>query len=210
MGNGKIIRDGYKLKITTDADKKRKIAPNVMIHDDPNHNQLNAYGSPIGVDAAELMIGLHWKNLKIQFPNDYDKKYVAFTVGKETLLSILSQQDCEAVRFYMARWDPDYIESENPYPSRSLGDTVVVVGAKYDKDKKIVDIGAKSGDSLIVSQIKQDWNENTIGLSQMDSGEIREMVPPYTIGELRGTGFIEKAPEEEELAKAVSSFFSEE
>lgn len=207
MANGKIIRDGYKLKVT-DGDKKRKIAPNVMIHDDPNHNQLHAHGQSVGVDAAELLIGLHWKHLKEEYPNDYDKRYIAFTVGKETLLSILAQQGCEAVRFYMARWDPSYIDGGNPHPTRSQGDTIVAVGAKYNDKGKIVDIGGKDSNPLIVTPIKKDWDENTISLSSTDSGEIREMVPPLTIGELRDPGFIGTSAEEEELAKAVSSFFN--
>lgn len=197
MGNKKINRDGYKLEIG--SDEKRKIIPDQMNYHDPNHsNEIHAHGHPIAVDVAELMIGSYWQDLK-KVP-DYEKKYVAFIVGKEPLLSILSQKDCVAIRFYLAKWDKDFFKTTPTDPAREMGETLVAVGVK-SKDQ---DIGAKSDKPLIVSPIDDKWKADEIILSHSDDGEIREMVPPSTIEELKRIG---KREESDELAKVIAKFF---
>jgi hypothetical protein len=203
----KIKRNGFGLN------SSGKIVHREMNYVDPDHDDLYAHGRPIGVDVAEKMIGDYWSEIKDK--PGYAEKHVAFTIGKESLLSILSQKECAAVRFYLAKWDPNLCDAPLPVSLNRAGETIVAVGVKSviikvdnEEDKtEIWDIGAKKDRKLIVSPIDKNWNKNNISLSDADNGEIREMVPPYTIEDLRGAGFVGT---DDVLSKAVSSFFSEE
>ncbi len=201
-----IKRDGFKLN-------GGRIVIDEMYYADPDHFvEPHAYGHPISVDVAELMIGNYWTDIKNQGSNVYLNKHVAFVIGKETLLSILSQKDCEAIRFYVAKWDPGLCDSPIPNSLNRAGETVVAVGAKLVKVKindeektEIWDIGTKENNKLIVSPIKGELNKNSISMSSADSGEIREMVPPSTIEELKSIGSIGEYGDE--LGEVVDSFF---
>ena len=102
MGNV-VKRKGLKLN------NQNLIVLDDVDYPDPDHyNKNHAYGHPINYDVAQMMIKDLWDSMKTD--PEREKKPIAFAVGKEALLSILSQEDCIGVRFYLANFNNDFFD----------------------------------------------------------------------------------------------------
>ncbi|NJO88734.1 MAG: hypothetical protein HC831_07025 [Chloroflexia bacterium] len=107
MENNRIIRQsrrGWKLL------KNGKVERDIINYKEPDPEQVSGYGSPITSDLAEKIIQEyqnHRDRYKVKHMETCQEveqlEYPdAFTIGKQSLLSILSQEGCEGIRFYLA------------------------------------------------------------------------------------------------------------
>lgn len=164
----KIWRDGCEVQ-------NNQIVLGEIEYDDPDHlNKRHAFGLPINADVAFMMINDYWIERK---GKDNTSQIGAFTIGKESLLSILSQENCEAIRFYLANWKKDFFADKILRDSRENGITIIAVGV----NSQDTDLGARNDEGTIAKPPKPKRTDANGILNNTEDGEIREMVPPFTI-----------------------------
>lgn len=180
----------------------------------------HAMGFPINCDVALMMIKDLWDELKkpvtVVDPNDYMKKPIAFTVGKKALLSILSQENCIGVRFYLANYKDSFFDKYTPRPGEKKdGLTIIAVGVEKNNSCELdnledKDIGTKNGERYIVTQLANDQYNNGEYKMSVEPGEINEMVPPLTIEDFKGKVRGDKGLDfmQYSLADVIDKFFS--
>jgi hypothetical protein len=137
-----------------------------ICYNEPEHDKLYGYGVPITINAAREIIKNFWDNLINNGPIDFNGK-LAFTFGKETLLSLLSQEGCEGIRFYFAMKSEKDWPQEKPKPPYWVdGITLVAVGVNNQKE-----IGAKNDFIIenIDTQLNDDDPKTTIGGGSADT-----------------------------------------
>ncbi|RPH33438.1 MAG: hypothetical protein EHM93_04850 [Bacteroidales bacterium] len=158
-----------------------------------NHDAPYAYGTPITAKLAIHLIDNYWQTLdKVR-----DKESeVAFVFGKDSLLSILSQEGCVGVKFYIAKKTND--SSQN-------GKTLVALGVNNEK-QDICSLSDNNGvrDTHIVGPLVRRYSDNKL-LNDFEEGEIREMVPPDTLGYYFSRNV---KPEDKSFAELVQLYFN--
>ena len=139
----------------------------------PDPKQLYGYGSPISVEFARKIIRdfrdyANEKKIEVPF---------AFTFGKDSLLAILSQPECEGIRFYLAKK-----EFDSKIEGMRNGITMVAIGVKPEipPEAPIGDdpeIGAGNGRKYL-GQDLYNTAMRTMMLVESVTGLIYETIPP--------------------------------
>lgn len=144
--------------------EKNKFTEGELSFDAPDDINVNGFGRYISLEVAtELMEG---------FSNDFKKKepVCAVTFGKEALLSLLSQKNCEGIRFYFGKRSGKQWDKSSKY-AKVEGLTLVAIGV----DEKNNDLGIKEGSILKLPKIKSLSNLKT---EKGSTPKIVEVVPP--------------------------------
>ncbi len=179
----KLRRPGFDY-YSDPVNSSRKAHRKTLEYNDSNHEvEVNAFGYPITTRLARKLIKNYWDTLNRVTDGD---KGIAFSFGKEAMLSILSQKGCEGIRFYFA-----YKRSEDFVDPINEGVTLVAIGANaLNKD---VDLN----EDYIASNLTSDVVEDS---------QVWEMVPPLKLSEclVLGMPLIQKNP----LAKIISDYFT--
>ncbi|QDK82625.1 hypothetical protein EXU85_30060 [Spirosoma sp. KCTC 42546] len=75
-----------------------------------NDESVSGFGQPVSLAASQKMIRNFQSDLLLEFVNGDDEtkqavasRPIAITLGKESLLFILSQNECEGIRFYFCK-----------------------------------------------------------------------------------------------------------
>lgn len=160
--------------------KNGKLEPSGINYQWPKHNKIYGFGAPISVNGARGLIKNFWNALKKKKIEEFVdfKKTPAFTIGKESLLWLLSQENCEAVRFYFAlKSESDWCGKGEKPDNWSDGLTLVAVGVKND-EKEIID-----GDDFLISSIEKkeipdDGNTLLKYATNPGDGGVVETIPP--------------------------------
>lgn len=160
--------------------KKGKLEPSGINYLWPKHNKVYGFGAPISVNGARGLIKNFWAALKKKKMEEFIdfKKTPAFTIGKEPLLWLLSQENCEAVRFYFAlKSEADWGGKGEKPANWSDGLTLVAVGVKNNQ-KEIID-----GVDFLISgiekkEIPNDGERKLKDASNPDDGGVVETIPP--------------------------------
>lgn len=111
MGKGKITMKGFHLKpgVTKFTKPTEKYEERDLFFDVRNDDDVSGMGQPITAQAASAMISdYHSKIVQdLNSIRDDEKRKefventtIAVIFGKETLLRLLSQENCEGIRFY--------------------------------------------------------------------------------------------------------------
>ncbi|GEM_PF-2152121 len=188
MDEDKISRSGF------DVDESGSIVKKIIDYKDHNHDKPYAYGIPITAKLAIHFIDNYWQTLdKIE---DKDSE-VSFVFGKDSLLSILSQEGCVGVKFYIGKKNKE---------SSKNGKTLVAIGINEVKHD-ICNLSDNNGvrDTHIVGPLVRRYSEDNKLLNDFEEGEIREMVPPDTLGY-----YLSKKvkPEDKSFAELVQLYFN--
>ncbi len=160
--------------------KKGKLEPSGITYQWPKHHKLYGFGAPISVNGARGLIKNFWDALRKRKMEEFIdfKKTPAFTIGKESLLWLLSQENCEAVRFYFAlKSEADWGGKGEKPANWSDGLTLVAVGVKND-EKEIID-----GDDFLINciekkEIPDDGMRKLKDATNPDDGGVVETIPP--------------------------------
>jgi len=154
--------------------EEKKLEKDDIGYKTPNHELLYGYGAPISLNLAIKLVQ-DYKNDRPQ-----DSEYPeAFTIGKQSLLSILSQENCEGVRFYLA--EKDGLVNDTLTPGEKIrwknGITLVAIGVKSIVDntgeKKCVEIGVNES-------LSKEIDSGSFGMvTHEEDGFIIETIPPY-------------------------------
>jgi hypothetical protein len=143
-------------------DKNEKFEEGELIYDFKSDDDVCGYGRLIAKDVANILIDAQHDHLKKI--ND-EKQPKSVTFGKEALLTILSQQGCEGIKFYFGKRSSTQWARECKY-SKYEGLTLVAVGV--DSNNK--DIGTDG---------KNITHKGSSTLKGGDAGVIIiEVVPP--------------------------------
>lgn len=160
--------------------KEGKLLLNELTYREPKRDDLYAYGAPISHNGARGLIRNYWDAIRKKQPIDYSK-VPALTFGKEALLSILSQKNCEGIRFYFAlKSDNDWGGGDKKPDYWYNGVTLVAIGVEnhtIEKDGKSTvvekEIGAKN--LYLIEDLENTSDDSSKSAS---TGIIVETVPP--------------------------------
>jgi len=146
--------------------------PTQLIYTKKDYSQLNGFGVRISGKMARKLIKNYWDDNEVS-----ENTTCAFTFGKESLLSILTQKNCEGIRFYLAKRK----SGENSI----VGTTLVAIGVKPEKDVDGNDgndpeIGAK--DEYIIKDLVE-YSDSDTDMMHRQTGIIIETIPPLSLGE---------------------------
>jgi hypothetical protein len=153
-------------------------------------------GVPITISVAKTIIHNYWEKTNNEGNKD---DIIACKFGKEILLSILSQNDCNAIRFYFG-W-----KKASDYPNSTLpsgvieGITLVAVGVRIN------DSDIATDKDYIVSDFVNGTSIGTDKSEDIQGGMISEMVPPLTLGKVKDDSI--KGLVADPLAKIIKKFF---
>ena len=177
-----MYREGEQLKPGAD-----------LKYPDPNHGSLYAYGEPLSLNGARGLIK-NFLDILAKPENAAMKAFfeekVAFTFGKEALLALLAQENCEGIRFYLAHKDEkDWDSTGGVQPPEYWVDgiTLAAVGVKKGKTQDAQDIGADKGEFIVSGYLDGPISDDIVNVitingndtkSIKQDGEVRETVPP--------------------------------
>jgi hypothetical protein len=154
-----IIKNGYVL------DENKKPVPGKLKYSAPENDKLNSYGGPISFGVAQYMIKRYREDEGTSNP-------FGFTFGKEGLLSILAQDGCEGIRFYLGKRDfsSDFGE----------GITLLGIGVKKGESKDAY-LGNEPEIGVEKNYLIDDLDSPTSSTKgdDLQSGLIVETVPPF-------------------------------
>lgn len=143
-------------------------------YNDPDYCKFSSHGEPISIRGAIGLIKNFWDHVKAGKPIDYKDK-PAFTFGKEAMLSILAQDNCEGVRIYFAmKSDTDWAESNSATRPECWknGVTMLAVGIKKNGEE----VGAPV--DYIIREIDKPLLDDEVNFLYSNPGDARETVPP--------------------------------
>jgi hypothetical protein len=140
----------------------KKFKEGELSFDLPDDSIVNGFGRYISKDVANVLISAFRKYLE----SHNDKQPYAVTFGKEAILSILAQKDCEGIRFYFGKRSKDQWGEKSKYADKE-GITLVAVGV----DEKNKDLS--TGGGYIIDPPKKGKTVKTA-----TSTRIVEVVPP--------------------------------
>lgn len=156
--------------------KNAKLQPADLSYNWPDRRKVCAFGAPISVNGAKGLIKNFWNAVKagkIESVIDF-RKTPAFTIGKESLLWLLSQENCEGVRFYFAlKTEEDWCGQKDRPDNWQDGLTLIALGVKND-NKEIID-GSDYMINCIDKEIPDD--SETVKSNPSDGGVV-ETIPP--------------------------------
>jgi hypothetical protein len=164
--------------VAVDVDNAGNYITDKVIQDAPGG--LTGEGMPVTRKAAKAMIRAHWNPIKERLDAAIEAKdkqaiedlldtNIAATFGKETLLFILSQENCDGLRFYFAT-KPTTVDGEDIPGGGGL--TIVVTGVK-EVDGKAIDLN--TNESIMEEQT------DSKAVANDRQGEV---VPPTRIREI--------------------------
>ncbi|NOU18404.1 MAG: hypothetical protein HOO91_12680 [Bacteroidales bacterium] len=158
-----------------------------------------SFGVPITESVAKKMIQNYWDDLEEGRDNE---KEVAFTFGRKALLSILSQSECEGIRFYYAKKKSDDYIPPSDIGNIDAGVSLVAIGVN-----KKFDI-ATTEKEYIVKRLRPNKPVTFMTESESETGQIFEMVPPIKLGFFLNRDKIRISEYYEELAQIIQEFFN--
>jgi|GEM_PF-4559427 len=116
-------------------------------------SSLAGFGKPVDLGAAKKIV-----NEYINDPtNTNDQKTIAITLGRESLLHILSQENCEGVRFYLCKVPRDLANPNETHISIlavGVKKNINVVGIPMDPDNlnnQVQDLGTTPDNPTILA-----------------------------------------------------------
>lgn len=153
--------------------KTKKMKEGEISYDYPEDNSVPDYGRYVSTDVANLLVNTLRDSLR---KGKIDKNATwSVTFGIDNILSILSQKDCEGIRFYFAERKKEHWVGENKY-SKYEGLTLVAVGVDINNK----DLGTDGG--YIIHDMpgnKKGKNKSAAASSTKDSStKVVEIVPP--------------------------------
>ena len=171
--------DGWILDPSSKKPKKNELS-----YDHPDQGGLNGYGTPISLVLARLIIR-NFRDKKKELPEGFPD---AFTFGKESLLSILTQTNCEGIRFYLARKEFNISDRSNRWKD---GITLVAVGVKQEENNDLIDgndpeIGPEAGKNYIIDDLDNIVEDS----GSQQNGIIVETIPPFEGDGTKGSGWM--------------------
>jgi len=161
--------------------KEGKLLLHELSYQEAQHDSLYAYGAPITLNGAKGLIKNYWDAIRKKQPIDYSK-VPALTFGKDALLSILSQKNCEGIRFYFAlKSDNDWGGDPDKKPDYWYnGVTLVAIGVEsqvVEKDGKTTTVEKEIGaQNLFIAEGLEVITDDNAKNANM--GVIVETVPP--------------------------------
>ncbi len=164
----KIELTGYEF-----SDIEKIFVKKSLFYKEPEPTKTYAHGEPATVNAAKTFISNYWDEIK-GMP-DAKSQNIAFTFGRETLLSILAQEECAGIKFYFGK----RIESQRPvdFVGKWEGKTLVAIGVKNDAGE--TEIGANI--DYLARGISDGTDAVKTNGDDTQPGMICEAVPPFTM-----------------------------
>lgn len=161
--------------------KEGKLHLDELSYQESQYDSLYAYGAPITLNGAKGLIKNYWEAIREKQPIDYSQ-VPALTFGKEALLSILAQKNCEGIRFYFAmKSDSDWGEAPDKKPDYWYnGVTLVAIGVEnqiVEEDGKSTLVEKEIGtpNLFLAEELEKVSDDNSKSANQ---GVIVETVPP--------------------------------
>jgi hypothetical protein len=165
----KIELNGYDF-----SDSEKKFVKTTLNYKEPDPTKAYAHGEPTSIYAAKVFLKNYWDEIKDSA--DARQQNIAFTFGKESLLSILSQEDCVGIKFYLGQRKKE--DCPVGYVGKWPGKTLVAIGIKNDAgeteigaDRDYIARGLDTSDLLAKS-----GND----ISDTQPGFVIEAIPPFT------------------------------
>lgn len=154
-------------------DRSKKFTEGELSFKISDEDAVSGFGRFISKGVANIIVEDYRAHLK---KCKDEKQPYGVTFGKDILLSILSQTDCEGIRFYFGKREKDRWEKGSKY-AKIEGNTLVAVGV----DKKNKDLGA-NGSSIIEKLDKgriKSVGAAAAAVKGGDDPKIAEAVPPF-------------------------------
>jgi hypothetical protein len=163
------------------SDLEKKFKQTTLNYPEPDPTKAYAHGQPTTVKGARTLIKNYWELIKKEMGEEIAKKEnIAFTFGKEALLSILSQEECVGIKFYIG----NRLESECPidFKGKWAGKTLVSIGIRNDTSE--TEIGADI-DYIARGIVEGVASPNAAKAGDTQPGMICEMIPPFTMSDIK-------------------------